>query len=49
MRITNLSCDYMTDPMGYDFVRPSLGWMTVSDAVNGAQSAYRIQVTDGGL
>ena len=47
MRITNLSCDYMTDPMGYDFVRPSLGWMTVSDAVNGAQSAYRIQVTDG--
>lgn len=45
MNIVNLTCDYMNDPLGFDFKRPTLGWMTESDAVNGAQRAYRIQVS----
>ncbi|MGX8704939.1 MAG: family 78 glycoside hydrolase catalytic domain, partial [bacterium] len=45
MNIVNLTCDYMNDPLGFDFKRPTLGWMTESDAVNGAQQAYRIQVS----
>ena len=44
MKIVNLTCDYMTNPIGFDFDNPSFGWMTESQAVNGAQSAYRIQV-----
>ena len=45
MRVTGLTCDYMTRPIGYDFDRPSLGWLTESDAVNGVQSAYQLQVS----
>lgn len=45
MRITNLTCDYMTNPLGFDFDRPSLGWVTVSDTPGGRQSAYRIQIS----
>lgn len=44
MKIVNLTCDYMKNPMGYGFQRPSLGWMTESDAINGTQSAYQLQV-----
>ena len=46
MRIVNLTCDYMVNPIGYDFEKPSFGWRTESDAVNGAQSAYQIQVSE---
>ena len=46
MRIVNLTCDYMVNPIGYDFKKPSFGWMTESDAVNGAQSACQIQVAE---
>ena len=44
MRICNLTCDYMANPIGFDFRKPGFGWMTESDAVNGSQSAYRIQI-----
>lgn len=43
MKVVNLTCDYMVDPIGFDFKDPSFGWMTESDTVNGAQSAYRLQ------
>ena len=46
MRIVNLTCDYMVHPLGFDFKKPSFGWRTESDAVNGAQSAYQIQVAE---
>ncbi len=46
MTIQNLTCDYMTNPLGYDFRKPSFGWVTKSDAVNGFQRAYQIQVAE---
>lgn len=48
MRVTHLVCDYMTNPLGFDFDRPSFGWQTECDAVNGVQSAYQLQVDRGG-
>ena len=45
MNIINLTCDYMDNPIGFDFNRPSLGWVTESEAVNGVQTAYQIQVS----
>ena len=44
MKITSLTCDYMVNPIGFDFQRPSLGWVTESGAINGTQAAYQIQV-----
>ena len=46
MKVTHLTCDYMADPIGFDFIRPGLGWVIESDAVNGVQSAYRLQVAE---
>ena len=46
MKIINLTCDYMDNPIGFDFKRPSFGWMTESNAVNGVQSAYQVQVAE---
>ena len=46
MRIYNLTCDYMTNPVGFDFDDPSFGWMTESDAANGSQIAYRLQISE---
>ena len=48
MTISKLTCDYMTRPLGYDFDRPTLGWVTTSDAVNGVQTGYQIQVCRDG-
>ena len=48
MRVCNLTCDYMPSPLGFDFDRPSFGWMTESDAVNGSQSAYQLQFDRAG-
>lgn len=44
MKPSCLTCDYMVNPIGYDFDRPSLGWITQGGAVNGAQTAYQIQI-----
>jgi len=44
MNITKLRCDYMENPVGFDFVRPSLSWVTEAEGVNKRQSARRIQV-----
>ena len=45
MHITNLTCDYQSNPMGFDFHRPSLGWQTVAEGQGTRQSAYHIQVS----
>ena len=46
MRVTRLRCDYMIDPVGFDFSRPTLGWVMEDDDArfNRRQSAYRLQV-----
>jgi alpha-L-rhamnosidase len=43
MIITNLRCEYRTNPLGIDSVQPRLSW-ELSDASRGAfQSAYQVQ------
>ena len=46
MKVINLTCDYMANPIGFDFRNPCFGWMTESKAVNGRQKAYQIQISD---
>ena len=48
MKVTNLTCDYMVDPIGFDFDRPGLAWRTESDARNGVQTAYPLQISEDG-
>ncbi|MBO6155415.1 MAG: family 78 glycoside hydrolase catalytic domain [Lachnospiraceae bacterium] len=40
---TNLKCEYLTNPIGIDYINPRLSW-TVEGAVS--QSAYEIQAVD---
>ncbi len=47
MRIGKLTCDYMENPLGFDFSSPGLGWVTESSRPNGRQSAYNVQVSLG--
>ena len=44
MNIVRLRTDYMENPVGFDFVRPSLGWVTEAEGINKCQSAYQLQV-----
>ena len=48
MKVTHLTCDYMTNPLGFDLERPSFGWRTESAAVNGFQRAYQLQIDRAG-
>jgi len=41
-KITNLTCEYMADPLGVDVAEPRLSWISFSDEKNQSQSAYRI-------
>lgn len=43
--VTDLRCEYATDPIGIDAVRPRLSWQLRSDARDVVQSAYQVQVT----
>lgn len=45
MKIVKLRCDYMENPVGFDFDRPSLSWVTEDGGVNKRQSARRLQVS----
>jgi alpha-L-rhamnosidase len=40
----NLRCEYLTDPLGIDILRPRLSWTVQSDRRGQAQGAYRILV-----
>ncbi len=44
MRIRGLTCDFMENPMGFDFHRPLLGWIVEAEGYNRRQSAYQLQV-----
>lgn len=45
MIISKLRCDSMENPVGFDFDRPSLSWLTEAEGTNKRQSAYRLQVS----
>jgi alpha-L-rhamnosidase len=45
MKIAKLRCDYMENPVGFDFDRPSFSWLTEAEGVNKRQSARRLQVS----
>ncbi len=44
MKIGNLTCNYLTDPLGVETLQPRLGWMLFSDEQEQKQSAYRVLV-----
>lgn len=44
VRVTNLICEYKTNPLGIDVVKPRLGWQLQSSERNVMQQAYAIQV-----
>ncbi len=44
MIITNLRCEYLTNPLGIDIARPRLSWELRDDRRGVRQSAYQIQV-----
>ena len=44
--ITNLVCEYHTNPVGIDVLQPRLCWQLVSDEHNVKQTAYEIRVAE---
>ena len=44
--ITNLVCEYHTNPIGIDVEKPRLSWQLISDEQNVMQTAYEIQVAN---
>jgi alpha-L-rhamnosidase len=42
--VTDLRCDYRTNPLGIDDARPRLGWKLVAERRGVSQSAYEVQV-----
>ena len=45
LRVSNLLCENLTNPLGLDVTQPRLSWQLVSDKRNIVQSAYEIKVT----
>ena len=44
--VNELICEYHTNPVGIDVLKPRLSWKIVSDKQSVMQSAYEIKVTD---
>jgi alpha-L-rhamnosidase len=44
--ITGLVCEYHTNPIGIDVMKPRMSWKIVSPETNFMQSAYEIKLTD---
>ncbi len=44
--VTDLVCEYHTNPVGIDILKPRLSWKIASTETNVMQSAYEIKVTD---
>ena len=44
IRVTHLSCEYLTDPQGIDATEPQLSWQLKSDQRGQKQTAYRLLV-----
>lgn len=49
LQLTNLRCDYRTNPLGVDNAKPRLSWQIHSAKKNVLQTAYRILVSDDSL
>ncbi len=47
MHISNLRCEYKTNPIGIDAAQPRLSWQIAADARGTVQTAYQIQVAAG--
>lgn len=45
LKVTNLRCQYQTNPLGIDVPQPRLSWQIVSETRGVRQSAYRILVS----
>ncbi|NQX71796.1 family 78 glycoside hydrolase catalytic domain [Paenibacillus alba] len=45
-RITNLTCEYLVNPVGLDMRAPRFTWQIITDKKQTLQSAYHIQVSD---
>ena len=44
LKATHLQCEYLTDPLGLDIVKPRLSWIVESTQRNQKQTAYRVLV-----
>ena len=42
--VTNLTCEYLTNPLGIDAKEPQLSWQLASDQRGQKQTAYRLLV-----
>jgi alpha-L-rhamnosidase len=51
LRVENLRCEYIVNPLGIDVPKPRLSWALVSDRRGARQTAYQIRVasTEEGL
>jgi phosphohistidine phosphatase SixA len=47
MNVTNLRCEYRSNPLGIDVLAPRLSWVLVSDRRGARQTAYQIQAASG--
>ena len=47
VKLQNLLCENLTNPMGIDVKQPRFTWQLVSDQRNVSQTAYEIIVTRG--
>lgn len=46
MKVTNLQCEYMENPLGIDVPAPQLSWSCISDLHQDEQTAFRIILFD---
>ena len=44
MRPIHLQCDYMTNPIGFDFDRPTMSWKFLGEGGGTRQTAYQLQI-----
>ena len=44
MNVSRLRCDYMENPIGFDFDRPQLSWTVTAPGRNKRQSAYHLEL-----
>ncbi len=49
LRITNLQCEYLVNPLGIESLHPKLSWQLLSPQKNVLQTAYRIIVADNAV
>lgn len=46
LKVLNLQCEYKTNPLGIESLKPKLSWQMQSDTRNTMQIAYRVLVAD---